>query len=156
MRIIQLSDVHVWRYSYNPFHLFNKRVIGTASLLAGRASNFRLERLDSVVERIQSLQADHLLITGDLTTTALPAEFRDAREALADLLVDPSRVSIIPGNHDRYTDGSVRRRQYEKHFGEFAPSETFPWLRPLDADTAILGLDPTRAHISARGLMPTA
>ena len=53
MRIIQLSDVHVWRYSFNPLHLFNKRVLGTASLLAGRAANFRLERLDSVVERIK-------------------------------------------------------------------------------------------------------
>jgi hypothetical protein len=156
LRIIQLSDVHVWRYSYNPFHLFNKRVIGTASLLAGRASNFRLERLDSVVARIKELAADHILITGDLTTTALPAEFQDAREALADLLVDPTRVTVIPGNHDRYTDGSVRHRQFEKYFGMFAPSETFPWLRPLDSSTSILGLDPTRAHISARGFLPPA
>ena len=156
MRIIQLSDVHVWRYSYNPFHLFNKRVIGTASLLAGRARSFRLERLASVVARVRDLAADHILITGDLTTTALPAEFQDARDALADLLVDPSRVTVIPGNHDRYTDGSVRYRQFEKYFGMFAPSEVFPWLRHLDADTSILGLDPTRAHISAKGFMPPA
>ena len=155
MRIIQLSDVHVWRYSYNPFHLFNKRVIGTASLLAGRAANFRLDRLDAVVAKVKEVAADHLLITGDLTTTALPAEFQDARDALADLLVDPGRVTVIPGNHDRYTDGSVRYRQFEKYFGMFAPSETFPWLRRLDHDTAILGLDPTRAHISARGDLPT-
>ena len=154
MRIIQLSDVHVWRYSYNPFHLFNKRVIGTASLLAGRARSFRLERLESVVARVKGLAADHVLITGDLTTTALPAEFLDARKALADLLTDPSRATVIPGNHDRYTDGSVRTRQFEHHFGEFAPTRTFPWLRHLDPDTAILGLDPTRAHISARGLLP--
>ena len=156
MRIIQLSDVHVWRYSYNPLHLLNKRVLGTASLLAGRAKKFRLERLESVVSRVKDLAADHILITGDLTTTALKAEFQDAREALADLLVDSSRATVIPGNHDRYTDGSVRSRQYEAHFGEFAPSEDFPWLRYLDPDTAILGLDPTRAHISARGKLPTA
>lgn len=154
MRIIQLSDVHVWRYSYNPLHLFNKRVLGTASLLAGRASQFRLERLDSVVSRVREVGADHLLITGDLTTTALPAEFRDALAALHDLLTDPNRVSVIPGNHDRYTDGSVRYRQFEKYFGKFAPSEVFPWIRRLDDETAILGLDATRAHISARGLLP--
>jgi 3',5'-cyclic AMP phosphodiesterase CpdA len=154
LRIIQLSDVHIWRYSYNPLHLFNKRVVGTASLLAGRARKFRLERLDSVVARIKSLDADHILITGDLTTTALPAEFRDAREALTDLLADTNRATVIPGNHDRYTDGSVRYRQFEAHFGAFAPSENFPWLRFLDRDTAILGLDPTRAHISARGYLP--
>ncbi len=156
MRFIQLSDVHVWRYSYNPLHLINKRLIGLASLVAGRAANFRLERLDAVVERVRCLNADHLLITGDLTTTALPAEFRAARQALAPLLADPARVSVIPGNHDRYTTGSVRSRVYESHFGEFAPTKEFPWLRRLDQDTAILGLDPTRSHLSARGLLPPA
>ena len=155
MRIIQLSDVHVWRYSYNPFHLFNKRVLGTASLLAGRARSFRLERLESVVARVKGLAADHILITGDLTTTALKAEFQDAREALADLLADPSRTTVIPGNHDRYTDGSVRFRQFEAFFGEFAPSEKFPWLRyPRSRDRDPRLLDPTRAHISARGYLP--
>jgi 3',5'-cyclic AMP phosphodiesterase CpdA len=154
LRIIQLSDIHVWRYSYNPLHLFNKRALGTASLLAGRARKFRLERLEAVVARVRNLAADHILITGDLTTTALKAEFIDAREALAEILVDPERVTVIPGNHDRYTDGSVRYRQFEKYFGAFAPSENYPWLRYLDPDTAILGLDPTRAHISARGYLP--
>ena len=154
MRIIQLSDIHIWRYSYNPFHLINKRLVGIASLLAGRAANFRLERLDAVVDRVRGLEADHLLITGDLTTTALPAEFRDARRALASLLEDPARVSIIPGNHDRYTGGSVRSKTFEHHFGKFAASETFPWLRFISDDTAILGLDPTRSHLSARGLLP--
>ena len=156
MRIIQLSDIHVWRYSYNPLHLFNKRVVGTASLLAGRASNFRLERLESVIARVRDLGADHVLITGDLTTTALKAEFLDARKALADLLGDPSRVTILPGNHDRYTTNSVRYRQFEHYFGAFAPSDTYPWLRFLDPHTAILGLDATRSHISARGYLPPA
>jgi 3',5'-cyclic AMP phosphodiesterase CpdA len=156
LRIIQLSDIHVWRYSYNPLHLFNKRVLGTASLLAGRARKFRLERLGAVVARVRGLAADHILITGDLTTTALKAEFLDAREALAEILVDPERVTIIPGNHDRYTTNSVRYRQFEKYFGAFAPSETYPWLRHLDPYTAILGLDPTRSHISARGYLPPA
>lgn len=152
--MIQLSDVHIWRYSYNPLHLINKRLVGIASLIAGRAANFRLERLDGVVDRILSLNADHLLITGDLTTTALPAEFRNARKSLSRLLGDPARVSIIPGNHDRYTSGSVRSRTFEAHFGEFAPSQQFPWLRYLTPDTAIVGLDPTRSHLSARGLLP--
>ena len=154
MRIIQLSDVHIWRYSYNPLHLINKRLIGIASLLAGRAANFRLERLDAVVERISQLDPDHLLITGDLTTTALPAEFRDVQQALGPLLRDPNRVSVVPGNHDRYTSGSVRSRKYEAHFGQYAPAKGFPWLRWISPDTAILGLDPTRSHLSARGLLP--
>jgi 3',5'-cyclic AMP phosphodiesterase CpdA len=154
LRIIHLSDVHVWRYDFNPLHLTNKRFIGMLGLVARRARKFRLERLDGVIERVLSLKADHIVITGDLTTTALPAEFRDARAALAAILVDPERVTVIPGNHDRYTTGSVRRREFEAWFGAFAPEGPYPWLRFLDAETALLGLDATRAHISATGRLP--
>lgn len=156
MRIIHLSDIHVWRYAYNPTRLFSKRSLGMIELLTGRAKRFRLERLDAVVERARGCDPDHVLITGDLTTTALPSEFLAAREALADLLSDPSRATVIPGNHDRYTTGSVRDRKFEATFGDFAPEGPYPWLRPLDDETAILGLDPTRSHINARGYMPPA
>ncbi len=154
MRIIHLSDIHVWRYPANPFRLLGKRAVGVMSLLAGRAARFRLERLQAVVDRVRSLEADHILITGDLTTTALSAEFLQARAALADLLVDPDRATVIPGNHDRYTGGSVRDKAFEAVFGGFAPSVEFPWLRWVDPETAILGLDPTRAHLSATGRLP--
>lgn len=154
MRIIHLSDIHIWRYAFNPLHLLNKRAVGMFSLLAGRASRFRLERLHEVVARVLELAPDHVLITGDLTTTALADEFREARAALAELLLDANRVTVIPGNHDRYTAGSVRYRLFEEWFGMFAPSGPYPWLRPLDDETAILGLDPTRSHLSARGYLP--
>jgi len=154
LRIVHLSDIHIWRYAFNPLHLVNKRFVGIVSLAAGRARRFRLERIEEVVDRVLSLAPDHILITGDLTTTALPAEFRQAHEALAPLLTDPGRATVIPGNHDRYTAASVRVRAFEKWFGAYAPSTLYPWLRPLDHETAILGLDPTRAHLSARGLLP--
>lgn len=134
--------------------LVSKRAIGMAELLIRRARRFRLERLNAVVERIAGLEADHLLVTGDLTTTALPEEFQGAREALGSLLADPERVTIVPGNHDRYTGGSVRKRSFEEWFGEFSPEGAYPWLRWLSDDTAILGLDPTRSHPSASGRLP--
>ncbi len=154
MRLIHLSDIHVWRYPLNPMRFFSKRTVGVIDLLTGRASKFRLERLEPVVDRVKSLDADHILITGDLTTTALPEEFRDAVEALGPILRDPSRATVIPGNHDRYTSGAVRRRKFERAFGRYAPAGSYPWLKPIDEETAILGLDPTRSHISARGYLP--
>lgn len=154
MRIVHLSDIHVWQYSFNPLRLINKRAVGMVELLTGRSRRFRLERLHAVVARVLGLAPDHVLITGDLTTTALPDEFRAARAALADLLIDSARVTVIPGNHDRYTTGSVRYRQFEEWFGVFAPPGPYPWLRPLDDQTAILGLDATRSHISAQGYLP--
>jgi len=154
MRIIHLSDIHVWRYAFNPLRLFSKRAIGMVELVTRRARKFRLERLHEVVERVRALEPDHILITGDLTTTALTAEFQAARAALADLLADPGRVTVIPGNHDRYTGASVRHDYFERWFGAFSPGGPYPWLRALDGETAVLGLDATRSHLSATGRLP--
>ena len=154
MRIVHLSDIHIWRYAFQPWHLVNKRAIGMAELVLRRARKFRLERLKDVVARVASLDADHILITGDLTTTALPSEFLAARLELAELLDAAGRVTVVPGNHDRYTAHSVRSRAFEASFGEFSPRLEYPWLRPLDDESAILGLDATRSHLSAKGKLP--
>jgi 3',5'-cyclic AMP phosphodiesterase CpdA len=154
IRLIHVSDIHFWQYALNPVQLFSKRLLGMASLLVRRARRFRLERVHDVVNRVMSLEPDHILITGDLTTTALPAEFRAARRALARWLDKPEQVTIIPGNHDRYTVRAHRDLRFEEFFGEFAPAPAYPWLRFLNSDTAILGLDPTRAALTARGRLP--
>jgi 3',5'-cyclic AMP phosphodiesterase CpdA len=154
LRIVHLSDIHVWRYAFNPMRLLSKRAVGMAELVLRRARKFRLERLQGVVERVRDLAPDHLLITGDLTTTALSAEFRDAHAGLADLLADPGRVTVIPGNHDRYTAGSVRHREFERWFGAFAPPGPYPWLREIGGDVTVLGLDATRSHLTPTGWLP--
>jgi 3',5'-cyclic AMP phosphodiesterase CpdA len=156
VRIVHLSDIHFWQYAFNPLRLMSKRLAGMASLLAGRARRFRLAGVPRLVERVRQVGPDHILITGDLTTTALPDEFRAARLALANWLEDPVRVTVIPGNHDRYTWWAHRSRRFERFFGEFAPRHQYPWLRQIDPTTAILGLDPTQAAVTARGwLAPT-
>jgi 3',5'-cyclic AMP phosphodiesterase CpdA len=156
LRIIHVSDIHFWQYTFNPLRLMSKRLAGTVSLLLGRARRFRLERCAELVARVSSLNADHILITGDLTTTALPAEFDAARLALSTWLVDPAGVTMIPGNHDRYTIRAHRSRRFEHYFGEFSPGGDYPWLRMIDSETAILALDPTRAAIAAAGWLPRA
>lgn len=153
-RIVHLSDIHLWRYTFNPLRLLNKRAVGMTGLLLGRADRFPLERLPEVVERVVSLRPDHVLITGDLTTTALPEEFADAREVLAPILSDPQRATVVPGNHDRYTRAATRGRLFERTFRPFLGAERFPWIRFADDRTAILGLDPCRPAISARGRLP--
>ena len=156
MNIVHLSDIHIWRYTWNLRHLMGRRALGILELLMGRAKRFQLDRLAAVVDRVLGLEPDHILITGDLTTTALPAEFRDATRLLAPLLSDPARATVIPGNHDRATGRSFRSRRFEGAFGAFMPTLSFPWLRQIDRDTAILGLDPTRPRFSPRGRLPEA
>ena len=155
MRIVHLSDVHIWRYTWNLRRLMGVRAFWMMELLMGRARRFHLDRLEAVVDRVLGLKPDHVVITGDLTTTALPSEFREASRLLAPLLTDPGRVTMVPGNHDRTTRRSFRTRRFEGTFGEFMPAADFPWLRWLDDETAILGLDPTRPHFSRAGGCPT-
>ncbi len=52
LRVVHLSDIHVWRYAFNPLRLLNKRAVGMMELLSGRARKFRLERLHAVVEQV--------------------------------------------------------------------------------------------------------
>ena len=154
MRIIHLSDIHVWHWPTHPAQLFNKRLIGLTSLLTGRARRFPQARLGSLVARVASLNADHLLITGDFTTTALPSEFATIRHALEPAISSAGQLTVVPGNHDRYTSQSVKDRRFERTFGEFLPSPTFPWVKRLDPETVILGLDPCRPHATATGFLP--
>ncbi|OJW19629.1 MAG: hypothetical protein BGO49_14350 [Planctomycetales bacterium 71-10] len=153
-RIAHLSDVHVWKTTFNPVRLMSKRIVGMAALMLGRARRFRLDRLEHLVEKVESIRPDHVLITGDLTTTALPEEFEHAADALAPLLHPPGRATVIPGNHDRYTGASARGRHFERAFGRFAGAAEFPWMRFIADRTAVLGLDPTRPALSARGRLP--
>src|SRR5262245_61159381 len=108
MKLVHISDIHIWNWPWRPWELAGKRAAGLASLLVGRAARFPRERLAQVVERVISIEPDHVLISGDLTTTALPNEFREARQALEPILRREGGTSIVPGNHDRYTWGSVR------------------------------------------------
>ena len=114
MRILHLSDIHVWRYTWDLRRLTNLRLPVTVELLRGRARRFRMEHLEAVMDHARDLAADHVLITGDLTTTALPAEFHDVRRALATLLTRWLEVTILPGNHDRTTGRSLRARRFEE------------------------------------------
>jgi 3',5'-cyclic AMP phosphodiesterase CpdA len=154
MRLVHLSDIHIWRYTWNARRLLGVRAFWMMELMLGRARRFHLDRLSAVVNRVLSLSPDHVLITGDLTTTALPSEFAEARKLLEPLLDDPLRVTMVPGNHDRTTRRSFHTRRFEATFGAFMPEPAFPWLRRLGGATAILGLDPTRPHFSPRGRLP--
>lgn len=156
MRVVHISDIHIWHYTWKPWRLFGKRAVGMVELATGRAKRFRLERIDAVIERVRALDADHILITGDVTTTALRSEYETAVAHLRPLLAQADRVTVVPGNHDRYTLRATRDRRFEAFFGNYMPAAQFPWLRPIGEGFVILGLDATRPHLTASGWIPPA
>jgi 3',5'-cyclic AMP phosphodiesterase CpdA len=103
-RIVHLSDLH-----------FTGRPLGE---LSGRFWQlFKMDEINPVNLRILfddlvSVNPHHIIISGDITNTAHPVEFRTAKEWFLQLQqrlrpthpyghdLDPDLFTIIPGNHD--------------------------------------------------------
>ncbi len=63
------------------------------------AANAR--RVSSLLETVRVSKADHLVISGDLASSAHPEEFQGVRSLLDEHgFNDSERLTIIPGNHD--------------------------------------------------------
>lgn len=142
MRIAHFTDIHVSEHpSRIAFRdLLSKRLVGWANLaVCGRYALFadagRVTR--ALVEDLLQLAPDHVLSTGDLTGLSLPAEFEEAREALAPLFAG-EHVTGIPGNHDVYTPSALALRLYEKSFGAWTRTD----LAPGDLGEDLRGLHP--------------
>lgn len=157
MRLIHFSDVHVretfplralprfgWRRAAA---LFELEVCGR-----GRRFGDSLSTLRRLTASMAALEPDHVLFSGDFTALATPREFAWAREALGPLADDRRRFSAVPGNHDRYTRGSVREERFERFFGhllesdlpEFQGARGFPFVHLVGDTLAVIGLDTTR------------
>lgn len=112
-RIAQISDFHFTRISWNPLHLFSKRILGNLNWLLARKSSFSTEQLEALPPFLETLNIDRILLGGDFTTTSLKSEFE-----LAASFVDrlPAPWLAVPGNHDRYTYRACREKHFYRYF----------------------------------------
>ncbi len=97
--LAHLSDLHlpVPPGALHPLgQLAGKRLL---AYLALRRKRRRSLPADALLADIAAAGPDHLVVTGDLTSLALPAEFASSR-AWLERLGPPGRVTVIPGNHD--------------------------------------------------------
>ena len=117
--IIHISDLHFHSYPQKLSEFNAKRILGVTNLLTRRAREFPLKRAKFLVEIIQKMEWDHLVISGDITQLSLEKEFSLAREILDPLLIQSERVTVIPGNHDRYINQYDGTDLFSKYFGEF-------------------------------------
>jgi 3',5'-cyclic AMP phosphodiesterase CpdA len=139
MRVAHFSDLHLLSLAGVPARRFlNKRLSGWINLRWKRARVHHSGTVRAIARQIARAGVDHVVVTGDLTNLALEAEFELAREVLErDLGLDPSQVTVVPGNHDLYTRGAYRARRFEKYFArwlvsdlpEVTSGETFPVVK---------------------------
>lgn len=96
----QLSDPHLSDLGgVQASQLLSKRLLSYLSWRRKRRFEHRREVLDALAEDLAGADLDQLLITGDLTHTGLPEEFRQAQQWLRQL-GPADRVAVTPGNHD--------------------------------------------------------
>ncbi len=100
--------------------VFNKRLTGYANFAWRRGRVHRREYLEAVLAA--AAEADHLVVTGDITNLAFESEFREARRLLDDI-ARTVEVTVIPGNHDIYLHRVQRDRSFPRHFGSFLESD---------------------------------
>src|SRR3972149_3104093 len=63
-RIAHISDLHLWRFTWNPLLWLGKRALGLGNLALRRGRNFRREALPSLLSVIETDGIDHLLVSG--------------------------------------------------------------------------------------------
>ena len=74
LTLIHFGDLHLWRYGLGG-DPWPKRLLGLANLKLRRGRQFPTRIAEAVGEQLAREEADYVLFSGDLTTTALPAEF---------------------------------------------------------------------------------
>jgi len=158
MRIAHISDLHVLALAgAGPLRFLNKRASGYANLRLKRKHVHRREIVRAIAERLASTQVDHVVITGDVSNLALEPEFAAVRHLLDEVLcMAPEAVTLVPGNHDVYTQGAQNKRRFSSYFAPYLgsdlpdqrtdqPGGMFPIVK-LRGPVAIIGLSSALAR----------
>jgi len=162
LTLIHISDFHLCQTSgISPGRFLNKRLFSYLSWRIRRQREHRPQVLEALTRAVQAADADHVVVTGDLTQLALPSEFDQARSILQ-ALGPPQKVFVVPGNHDALV-AAPWPESYAR-WADYMASDSanpqrhveFPTLR-MRGPVALIGLctaRPTRL-LSAAGSLGT-
>jgi 3',5'-cyclic AMP phosphodiesterase CpdA len=128
MRVLHCSDIHITEDPARTGFLrrgprfwmawYELQVRGRARAFAQAAETTR-----AVAQAATALQVDHLVLSGDLTASALPSEFSGAASALGDWAQDARRCTVIPGNHDCHHPAALREARFQSNFSALLQSD---------------------------------
>jgi 3',5'-cyclic AMP phosphodiesterase CpdA len=156
LRFLHCSDIHLLSLrGVGARRFLNKRLTGGVNLMLKRSKHHSEALFDRILEHARGEHAggpvDRLVITGDLSNLALEAEFE---HIVAKLDTAGVPVTVVPGNHDAYTRGSVRARRFEQMFARFMdgerhsgePEHFYPFVQRY-GDVALVGVSTAQASL---------
>ena len=136
--LLHLTDFHFWEIELNPLRLLNKRFLGNANVVYRRRREFVTANAEPFADQAIATGIKHALLSGDFSSTATDRELAQGAEFVRYLVQRGVAVTVLPGNHDVYTFESVRRRRFEKYFGEWLPPSGIPHIVRLPGGTPVL------------------
>ncbi len=116
MRLVSISDLHFYSATYSPMQLFSKRITTNLNYLLNRKKKFDPQQTEHYLTIIRKIRPDYVLITGDLTCSAMSEELSQAKNFHKELSKITPNILLIPGNHDSLTLFS--RGRYYKTFND--------------------------------------
>ncbi len=148
LRFLHTSDIHLLDLSgVSPWRYLNKRLTGRVNLALKRGRSHDGRLFDVMIDMAPSLGVERLVVTGDLTNLSLEPEFALVQRTLR---AAPLPVTVIPGNHDTYTRGSVRSARFEAFLDEFMEGErsghAYPFVQRFDG-VALVGVSTAIASL---------
>lgn len=114
-RLVHISDVHCRVFPKNLFYCFNKRFKSFLRQVFCSVDFQDVTICNRFPDLIRSLHTNSVCLTGDLTLTALHAEFSLARHFI-DHLAQYAKIHLVPGNHDVYTKTSYQEQTFYHYF----------------------------------------
>jgi 3',5'-cyclic AMP phosphodiesterase CpdA len=116
LKLAHISDLHFSKWNWGPAQFFSKRWLGNLNFLLGRRRTFSHDRLKQLPLLFKKQGITHVIVTGDLTTTSMAAEFQQAQKFIRSLQDQDLEVFCIPGNHDQYTRQAYKRQLFYSYF----------------------------------------
>ncbi|MET0386178.1 MAG: metallophosphoesterase [Polyangiales bacterium] len=117
--LAHLSDLHLLERDHDKRRGLPRRRLRYLSTGAPLDYEGRLQRAIATLQVARRANADHVLITGDLTEDGTDAQFEVLAEALQRSGLSPDCVTLVPGNHDGYADAGAFARALQGPLAAF-------------------------------------
>ncbi|MGE3954053.1 MAG: metallophosphoesterase [Parachlamydiales bacterium] len=149
IRLAHISDMHCYRLTLSLTQFLSKRWLGNINVLVNRRISFHKDPNSNLLDLFHSQGVNHVIVSGDVSTTSLSEEFAVAAEFMKELEDRGMKTHLIPGNHDNYTRQAHRQGLFYQFFDgasdghDFHLREEKVALRRLGDNCWLIGLDTT-------------
>ena len=156
--ILHFSDIHIGfsLKKLKPHTILNKRAIGIANLLRGRAKYFddAILKIEALIRFKKRYDIDIVINTGDYTALGLEHELEIARECVEPLMHPLDRYITVPGNHDIYVLEANSHYRFSANFCNVLHSDMpqycqkghWPLIRLIGEDIAVIALNSSKPN----------